>query len=166
MSDTMPEMGKPGPEHEKLAPFVGEFRARVKLWMGPGDPVQSTGTMTNTRDLGGLYLRQQYQGDPGEGPLPAFEGRGFWGYNKTTRKYEGFWIDNASTSMQIETGSSDATGKVWTMVGNVRNPRTGEPMMKRSVITLKDNDHHRIEMFFESDGRESRAMEIDYTRSA
>jgi hypothetical protein len=165
MSDAMQKMGQPGPEHEKLAPFVGTFRAQVKLWMGPGDPAQSTGTMVNTRDLGGLFLRQEYKGDPGEGPFPSFEGRGFWGYNKTSKKYEGFWIDNASSLMQIETGSLDTAGKVWTMVGSMPNPQTGEPMTKRSVITLQDRDHHKLEMFFESKGRESRAMEIEYTRS-
>ncbi len=161
----MQEMRIPGREHESLAPFIGTFRARVKLWMGPGDPLQSSGTMTTTRDLGGLFLRQEYQGDPSEGPFPAFEGRGFWGFNKATRKYEGFWIDNASSVMQHETGSVDASGKVWTMVGSMPDPGGGQPMTKRSVITLQDRDRHKLEMFFESGGRESRAMEIEYTRS-
>jgi hypothetical protein len=44
---------------DKLAPFVGTFRTEVKTWMGPGDPQRSTGTMTNTRDLGGKFLRQE-----------------------------------------------------------------------------------------------------------
>ncbi len=165
MSDAMQEMGKPGPEHEKLAPFVGTFRARVKLWMGPGDPVVSTGTMTTTRDVGGLFLRQEYTGDPGEGPFPAFVGRGFWGYNTTTKKYEGFWIDNASSMMQTDTGSLDATGKVWTMVGDMSCPQTGVATTKRSVITLQDRDRHKLEMYFAQGGQESKAMEIEYTRS-
>jgi hypothetical protein len=36
---------------------------------------------------------------------------------------------------------------------------------KRSVITLEDENHHSIEMFFNHGGQESKAMEIRYTRS-
>lgn len=161
------EMGALDEAHKKFEPFKGTFRAEVKMWMGPGDPHVSTGMMTNASDLGGRFLRQMYKGDPGAGPFPDFEGRGFWGYNTVTKKYEGFWIDTASTFMQHETGDLDASGKVWTMIGEFTNPQTGQPMKKRSVITLQDNDHHRMEMFFPGpDGKEMKAMEINYTRAS
>lgn len=159
---TIPE---PGPEHDRLKPFEGKFRARVRLWMGPGDPVVSTGTMTNSFDLGGRFLRQDYRGDPGEGPFPDFEGRGFWGYNTTTKRYEGFWIDNVSTMMQTEAGDVDDSGKVWTMTGEMPDPQSGEMMNRRSVITLQDSDRHKLEIFFSKAGREFKAMEIDYERA-
>jgi hypothetical protein len=151
--------------HERFKPFVGKFRAEVKLWMGPGDPHVSTGVMENTLDLGGRFLRQSYRGDPGDGPFPDFEGRGYWGFNTVTRKYEGFWVDTASTFMQNETGDVDGSGKVWTMKGQMTNPETGKPLTKKSVITLKDKDHHSLEMYFSGpDGRDTKAMEIRYTR--
>ena len=159
------EMGALADAHKKLGPFVGTFSAEVKLWMGPGEPQVSTGVMENALDLDGRFLRQTYQGDPGDGPFPNFEGRGFWGYNTVTKKYEGFWIDSASTAMQNEVGDVDESGKVWTMMGEMTNPQTGQPMKKRSVITLQDNDHHKLEMFFSGpDGGESKGMEINYTR--
>ena len=121
--------------------------------------------MENALDLDGRFLRQTYKGDPGDGPFPNFEGRGFWGYNTVTKKYEGFWIDSASTAMQNEVGDVDESGKVWTMIGEMTNPQTGQPMQKRSVITLQDNDHHKMELFFSGpDGGESKGMEINYTR--
>jgi len=152
--------------HKKLEPFVGTFKAEVRMWMGPGDPMVSTGRMTNTVDLGGRFLRQDYKGDPTDGPFPNFEGRGFWGYNTVTNAYEGFWIDNACTCMQHETGDVDASGKVWTMIGHTANPPTGQPMRKKSVITLDGNDAHHMEMFFEGpDGNDHKAMEITYRRA-
>ncbi len=154
-----------GPAHQRLKPFEGTFKSIVRIWMGPGDPNVSTGTMTNTLELGGRFLRQEYQGDASEGPFPDFEGRGFWGYNNVTRKYEGFWIDNASTIMQTEQGDVDDTGKVWTMVGEMPNPQTGGMMKRRSIITLQDDDHHTMEMYFEVEGQENKAMEIEYTRA-
>jgi hypothetical protein len=67
--------------------------------------------------------------------------------------------------MQFESGTLDAAGKVWTMIGTMTDPRTGQPLTKRSVITLLDHDRHRLEMFFETGGRESRTMEVEYTRA-
>ncbi len=66
------------PEHETLAAFAGTFRAEVSMWMGPEEPMVSTGTMVNELDLGGRFLEQTYTGDPNDGPFPAFEGRGYF----------------------------------------------------------------------------------------
>ena len=158
------EVMSPGPEHELLKPFLGTFRAEVQLWMGPGDPMVSTGTMTNELVLDGRYVRQDYVGDPNDGPFPSFKGHGFWGYNRMARRFEGYWIDNASTIMQLETGSVDESGKVWTMTSEIVDSQGGT-MSRRSVITLMDDDHHSIESFFTKEGKEFKAMEIQYERA-
>ena len=158
------EMSATTEQHKRLESFAGTFKAEVKLWMGPGDPMVSTGVLTSTLVLGGRFLEQVFKGDPAGGSFPVFEGRGFWGFNKATNKYEGFWIDTASTQMQTEVGDVDDTGRIWTMVGEMIDP-TGNTMKKRSVITLEDNDHQKIEMFFSGpDGKEFKAMEIRYER--
>ncbi len=158
-------VGATGAEHDRLVAFAGTFRAEVSMWMGPGDPMVSTGTMVNEPDLGGRFLKQTYTGDPNDGPFPHFEGRGYWGYNTVSRRYEGFWIDNASTMMQVEHGQVDESGRVWTMTGEMPNPVTGGTMTKRSVITLEDEDNHRMEMFFDTGEGEQKSMEIRYTRA-
>ncbi|MEQ1826374.1 MAG: DUF1579 family protein [Pirellula sp.] len=163
MSDN--PMPKAGPEHYLLAPFEGKFRSIVKIWMGPGEPITTTGIMTNTFQLGGLYLHQDYVGDATGGPFPAFCGKGYWGYNPFTKKYEGFWIDNASSMMQMEQGTVDATSKIWTMHSEFVHPQSGQCMKKVSVITLIDNDHHSMTSdFMSQDGKPFRAMELAYNR--
>ncbi len=158
------EMSAPTEQHKRFEPFAGTFKAEVKLWMGPGDPVVSTGVMTNTLVLGGRFLQQTFKGDPGGGSVSAFEGHGFWGFNKATNKYEGFWIDTGSTQMQTEVGDVDDTSRLWTMIGETTDPK-GNTLKKRSVITLEDNDHHKVEMFFPGpDGSEFKGMEIRYER--
>lgn len=165
-----PECGAMGAcvqAHKALEPFVGKFRSEVRLWMGPGDPQVSTGMMTNKMDLDGRYLQQVYKGDEGAGPFPNFEGRGYWGYNTLAKKYEGFWIDTVSPMMQTETGDVDESGKVWTMTGEIPDPQSGGKMTKKSVITLQDDDHHTLAMFFVApDGNEFKGMEIRYERLA
>ena len=164
--ETCAGMGATVEEHKKLEPFVGTFKAEVKMWMGSGDPTVSTGVMTSAFDLGGRFLKQVYKGDADTGPFANFEGRGYWGYNTVENKYEGFWIDTACTLMQTETGEVDASGKVWTMRGEMANPDGSGTMTKRSVITLIDNDRHSLEMFFGAPGAdESKAMEIQYQRA-
>lgn len=160
-------MPAPAKEHQVFKPFEGKFRAQVKMWMGPGEPMVSTGTMVNSLELSGLYLRQDYIGEAQDGPFPSFEGKGFWGYNTTLKRYEGFWIDNASTTMQWEHGQADPNGKVWEMHSEMVCPQTHQNFKKRSVITLIDQDHHKMEMFFTGpDGNEMKNMEISYTRVA
>lgn len=161
----MLERAAPTADHERLTPFVGTFKAEVKIWMGPGEPMVSTGSMTNTWALGGRFLHQDYKGDPSPGPdpFPGFEGQGYWGFNKNTERYEGFWIDTASTVMQHESGTVDETGKSWTMTGEIVGS-DGETTTKRSVITLVDNDQHGIEMYFTKGDQEFKGMEIQYTR--
>ena len=159
-------MAAPTGAHEKLKPFEGSFRAEVKMWMGPGDPIVSTGTMTSTFDLGSRFLHQRYVGDQSDGPFPNFEGRGYWGFNTMTNQYEGFWIDTVSTFMQTESGDVDDSGTVWTMTGSMPCKEPGKTTKKKSVITLKDNDHHSMEMYFkEPDSNEVKGMEIQYTRA-
>ena len=164
MTEDFAALAAPTEEHARLAAFVGTFGATVKLWMGPGDPQITTGEMVNEMDLGGRFLKQTYTGDPGEGPFPDFAGRGFWGYNTIDGLWEGVWIDTASTVLQVERGTLDESGRVWTMEGEMTNPQTGRPISKRSVITLVDDDHHTMEMYFATDEGEAKGMEIRYER--
>lgn len=167
--DVGAECGGPMPKtewHERFAPFVGTFTSEVRMWMGPGEPSVSTGRMVNTLVLEDKFLEQHYTGDEG-GPFPGFAGRGYWGYNSVKSCYEGLWIDTVATFFQLEEGHVDESGTKWTMIGSMINPQTGGTMTKKTLITLKDNDHHTMEMFFDmGDGNETRMMEIEYTRAS
>ena len=154
--------------HDRMGPFAGSFRSEVKMWMAENaEPMISTGLLTSTWQVQGLFLHQDYIGDEVPGSPSPFQGRGYWGYNTSQGHYEGFWIDNASSEMQMETGEVDESGRIWEMRSQLTSPQTGELLQKRTLITLLDDDHHRVEMFFAAtDGAETKAMEINYTRTA
>jgi len=155
----------PVEQHKHFKQFVGTWKAEVSMWMGPGDPLVSTGTMVNDLDLDGRYLKQTYKGDAIDGPFPNFEGRGFWGFNDVTGKFEGLWIDNASNQMATEQGDYDAASKSWTMLGEMSMPG-GAKCAKRSVIKVLSDNEHTMEMFFTGpDGKESKGMHIKYVRA-
>lgn len=158
-------MHEPSDRHTLLEPFVGTFRAEVTFWMGPDQAHESSGTMVNSWTLGGRFLRQVFDGDSDEA-LPVFQGEGYWGYNTVDQRYEGLWIDNASTMMQFETGQVDEAGKIWTMTGTITNPQDGRQMEKRTEIVVEDADHHHMTMWFtDADGNETRTMRIRFHRA-
>ncbi len=162
MSDSHDMCAKKGPEHASLARFAGTWRAEVKLYFAPGQgPQVSRGNMVNTLELGGLFLRQQYKDESG-----MFEGHGFWGYNATEGRYEGFWIDPMCSFFQLEHGRHDASADAYHMAGSFTNPQTRQPMRKRSVIAFKSAGEHTMEQWIEmAPGQEMKTMEIRYTRA-
>ncbi len=157
----MAEASKPVVEHTKLEPFAGEFRATVKMWMDPaGEPMVSTGVMKNQWILGGRFLEQVYEDDQG-----FFSGRGHWGYNRTDGRYEGFWIDTATTMMMTESGQMDREGH-WTMTSTMSDPCGSGTMHKRTTIELVSPDEHVMTTYIrpEGMGSECKCMEISFIR--
>lgn len=161
--DAWKQQTMPGPEHQALAPFVGKFKGKVRMHMQPGaPPAESEGIMTTAWTLDGRFLEQSYDGQAFGG---VFKGRGFFGFNRGSRKYQGVWIDTASTCMQTESGTYDPTTKTFTMSGTFDNPADGSPMHKKSVFKVLSNDEHTLEMFFPGpDGKDFKIMDIHYTR--
>jgi len=151
-------------QQRRLDPLEGTFRAKLRFWMGPGDPTTSSGLMVNEFELNRTFLRQTYRGDPTGDPFGAFEGRGYWGYNSAEERFETFWIDTASSIMQFESGQLDPSGKVWTMTGKMAQPRGDGTITKRSVTTLGDADHHRMEIYMDFGEGETKTMEISFER--
>jgi hypothetical protein len=162
MAETHDMTAKTGPQHESLARFSGAWRAEVKLYLAPGQgPQVSHGKMLNTLELGGLFLRQHYRDDSG-----MFEGHGYWGYNTTDGRYEGFWIDPMCSFFQLEHGQHDARSDAYEMRGSMTCPSTRQPMKKRSVIAYKSANEHTMEQWIETTpGQEMKTMEIRYTRT-
>ncbi len=151
---------KKGPEHESLARFAGTWRAEVKIYFAPGQgPQVSQGTMVNTLLLNGLFLGQDYHDDAG-----MFEGRGYWGYNTTDQRYEGFWIDPMASFFQLEQGQHNRATDTYEMRGSMTE-RSGKPMQKRSVIAFRSANEHTMEQYVTPPGcQEFKTMEIRYTR--
>jgi Protein of unknown function (DUF1579) len=157
----MMEMGKPAAELKFVEPLIGTWDAEVKMWMGPGEPMVSKGVMVNDWVLGGRWLRHAYRGDEN------FEGSGYFGFNKTTGKFEGLWIDTMLPMMQSEAGDYDERTATFNMSSESLCPMTKEPVSKRSVVRIESPDRHVMEMYFSSaDEPEGKGMEIVYTRRA
>jgi len=154
---------KPGPEHKLLAKLKGTYIAKIKMWMGPGEPKDSAGTTKRTVIMDGLFLQENHTG---EFFGMKFKGMGIVGYDTLKKKYVMGWIDNFGTSMVMAEGTYDPAAKAWTYTGEEESPEMGK-MKMRDVLTVISDDEQRLEMYRTplKGGNEFKMMEIVYTRA-
>jgi hypothetical protein len=150
------ESPAPGPEHAKLKALEGQWDYQFTM----ADGSVSTGRSEAKFECGGLWLVSDFKGEFGGQP---FQGRGLDGYDPVKKKYVSVWVDSVTTYPMIFEGDFDAN-KPRVMLAKARG-MDGQPAIWRSVTTVKDDDHHKFEMFIKgSDGQESNMMTIEYTR--
>jgi uncharacterized protein DUF1579 len=153
----------PGAPHKALATLEGSWTAKVKTWMAPGAPPESSdGTAEQKMLLGGRFLEQHYSGSMMGQP---FQGVGHTGYDNLKKKYVATWIDSMGTMTMVTEGTADATGKVITSTGTIDDVMTGKPAKIKTVVTIVDPDHHTYEMWAPGpDGKAYKNVEVQYSR--
>jgi len=152
----------PGPIHEMIARYNGEWNAEITMWMEDGaEPSKSTGSATNYMIMGGRYQESVYKGTFNEMP---FEGKGIWGYDNAKKKFVSTWIDNFGTGVMYMEGTWDDASKTAHLSGQCIDPETGKEMSVREVFKMVDDNTQIFEMYDTKDGKERKTMEIKYTR--
>jgi len=148
-----PAMPRPGPEHDALKRFVGDWDATV-VFMGG----ESKGTATYKLGFGGFWLTENFKSDFGG---QKFEGRATVGYDPTKKKYVSTWIDSMTPSLLIMEGEYTNDGKTYTESG-VGPGHDGKPTKIKSVYEFKDEDAFVFTMYM--GGSEQEGLKITYKR--
>jgi hypothetical protein len=146
---------KPGPEHEMLKKFEGDWDATVSF-MGS----ETKATSINKVGLGGLWLTTDYKG---EFAGAKFEGKGTMGYDPAKKKYVTVWVDSMSPSILLMEGDFDKDGKTYTETGEGKGP-DGKPAKFKSVYEFKDKDSMVFTMYMVVDGKDQEGFKITYKR--
>jgi hypothetical protein len=156
------QFNAPGPEHARFKDAVGTWRTEMKMYMGPGEPSVSTGTSEMELIFGGRYLVEHFKCSMMEKP---FEGMALVGFDNLKKKYVSIWLDNMSTGFIQMEGTYDEATKTTTSYGECDDPFMGRQKMK-SVMRELSKDKHVFEMYqIGPDGKETKTMEIIYTRA-
>jgi hypothetical protein len=160
--EAMMNAATPGEAHKKLAPMVGTFDAKVKMYGQPGTPPQeSAGTSECTWVLGGRWIEERFSGTFMGRP---FSGIGYSGYDNIKKQYVGTWMDTMSTSVMISAGGPTGDN-TYEFNSSMDDPMSGKPMPVKMKATVIDNDHHTMEMWGPAPGGTMfKMMEITYTR--
>jgi hypothetical protein len=150
-----PAPPKPGPEHELLKKFEGNWDATVSF-MGK----ESKGSATYKIDLGGFWLFEDFKGTF-EGQ--KFEGRGTLGYDPLKKKYVATWVDSMMPSLLVMEGALDKDGKTFTETGEGPGP-DGKLTKMKNVYEFKDKDTIVFTMYMGQDGKDQQSFKITYKR--
>ena len=155
--------GTPGAAHKALEPLVGEWTAEVKSWMAPeAPPTVTKGAAKAEWVMNGRFVREEFKGEMMGKP---FTGMSLTGYDNLKQEYNSLWVDDMSTAIYTSLGTADDGAKVITFNSKMDCPVTGvKDMPVKQVLRILGRDKHVFEMYDLRDGKESRTMEITYTR--
>ncbi|MBC8985695.1 DUF1579 domain-containing protein [Pedobacter sp. N36a] len=152
----------PGDVHKMLAKDDGKWDGDVTMWMAPGAaPEKSKTSSTNTMIMGGRYQKSIHEGNMMGMP---FEGMSLLGYDNSKKVFISTWIDNMGTGVMTMEGTWDDATKTINFRGKCVDPMTGKDMDVREVFKFVDNDHQVMEMYANTDGKEMKTMEIQFSR--
>lgn len=102
---------KPGPEHKRLAYFVGKWRSEGEMKPGPMGP---GGKMTSSDTCewfeGEFSVICHYEGS---GPMGPSKGLGILGYNTEEKVYTYYGVDNTNMTM-ASVPKGTLRGDTWT----------------------------------------------------
>jgi hypothetical protein len=156
------EASTPGERHQALAKLEGRWSAKLTFWTGPDAPAQnSEGAITNTIQLDGRFVRQQFEGQVMGMPM---KGEGYLGFDNPANEFVGLWMDTLGTGVQVHRGSPGPDANTITLRGEFKD-LAGRPVASRHVITFLNNDRHVFEIYHAPAGTpEFRSMRAEYTR--
>ncbi len=153
----------PGENHKKLAELAGKWNYTIKWWMSPDAKAEESKGKSSARMVfGNRFLHEQVTGKMGK---DKFEGAGLTGFDTMKNEFQGTWADSMGTSMMFMTGTLE--GDTMKMAGTMSDPMTGEKDKKvRTELKFVDKNTHTYAMFTNApDGKEFKAMEIEYKRA-
>jgi hypothetical protein len=162
MMETYAKLAAPGEPHKQLTALTGSWETKTKAWMHPDQaPMESKGSCENKMVLGGRFLHSECTGDM---MGSKFTGIGVTGHDNHTKKYQATWMDSMGTALYFLEGPGGADTKIITMEGMMDDPMEG-PMKIRSVTRILNNNTHVFEMYGTgTSGKETKMMEMTYTR--
>ena len=109
-----PEIPKPGPEHQRLGAFVGNWTFEGEIKPGPMGPAgKVTGTDRIDWVPGNFFVQRLYQGT---GPMGEAQGLEILGYDAIKKVY----TSNSFDSMGMRgAGTMTVKGITWSLSGTV-----------------------------------------------
>lgn len=153
------------PHHAMLHKLVGHWTAQARVQTEPGaEPVDSRGEVHNELILGGRALQTQYKGElMGE----AFVGLGFDGYDMDKGHHFSIWMDTTNTGATYDSGDCNHDGMdVVTLHGRFNDPRTGEQVERKTILTLRSTSRYTYEEWHtRAEGEPTLAMQVIFSKN-
>jgi hypothetical protein len=154
----------PGAPHQEMAKWNGNWEGDVTMWMDPAaPPTKSKATATNKMIMGGRYQLSTHKGNMFNMP---FEGMSIVGYDNFKKTFVSTWIDNFGTGVMTLEGPWNESTKSMELKGKMIDPGTKKECEVREVFRIIDDNTQVMEMYGTKDGKETKSMEIRFTRKS
>jgi hypothetical protein len=150
-----PPMPQPAAEHELLQRDVGTWHAAMKMWMGPGDPMESQGTETVSM-LGPFWQVSKFEGSfMGQ----SFAGTGWMGWDPAKKQYVSAWVDSMTPTISHGSATWDAATKTFSGTMTGIGP-DGSPQAMETTVSYPEEGKRLFTMKVAG----QTTMEITYTK--
>lgn len=124
-----PPAPKPGPEHQRLGAFVGNWTFTGEMKPGPMGP---GGKMTGSDRIqwmpGNFFIERRFDG---KGPMGQVSGLEIIGYEAAKKSYVYSFFDNMGA---MASGTATASGNTWNFTGTMN--MAGKAMQERCNLVL------------------------------
>ena len=141
---------KPGPEHKKLAVFLGSWsvEGEYKVGNGYGAPAGKTTQLERWQWLPGEFFIQMNR--EGKGPAGDFKHNIIWGYDAGSKKYT-VAVFNL-TAGASSSGTITNSGNTWMISSDGHTP-DGKPFQERCTLTIVPNASYTVKCETSTDGK-------------
>jgi Protein of unknown function (DUF1579) len=124
-----PQAPKPGPEHQKLAAFIGNWTFDGEAKSGPmGKGGKVTGSERIQWLPGGFFIERRFEGKVPWGEMKGLE---IIGYDSAQKVYTYAAFDNMGST---GSGTMTVSGNTWNVTG--RTSMSGKSIQERCTLTL------------------------------
>jgi len=148
----------PGPEHAVMARWSGSWTRSIRMWMKPGGkPFEMTSAAEIVMVMDGRFSRMSATSEMGGA---IYLGESTIGFDRTTRKWTVYAIDNMGTAPTFLEGTSADGGRTIEFSGTMTVAGRDKPMPTRWVQTEKGPDEILMEMFRGEGKEEVKMMEV------
>jgi len=127
------------------------------MWMGPGEPMVTTGRATYEWILGGRYLKSTHKSEMMGMP---FEGMGLDGYDRAQKHYFSLWFDTMGTGYMSLEGNASPDGKHFMYNGTMFDPAQGHDVKVREEVEWANADKFVFSMYSEMPGPGGKPAEM------
>lgn len=163
MMEAFMKYASPGPEHEALAPLVGDFDVKLKVFMaGPGGPAMESDATASARwVLGKRFVQQEASATLMGMPWDSIT---MTGYDRGKQQYVSSSANSMDTQMTILYGSRHRDSGDLVFYGPLDEPAIsvfGRPI--RNVIRFNDDGSYVVEVYDLHVGEDYKVVEMHYT---
>jgi hypothetical protein len=154
------EAGKPGAEHKKLEPFVGQWTFTMKLWTDPSQaPAEMKGTIERKWIMDGRFVQESARAACAK-TGKTFEGMGLLGYDAAQKKFTAVKACGLCGTISSGLVTCDSSGTRFECVKEECCPLTLQKIKGRDEVVIENNDRIVVNVFKTIGDREVKVGEL------